>query len=212
SARHGRRCGAGTLQPCLQCAAAIRLGPIRTVRFAGPDRYWDGCHDFGKLSAREARKTQPARTGPRRHELGTFATLISRFGPTLPPRLRRGVADPGGRADGRARAGGCPEKWRRHRWPAITSHGQSFASHWPNWLAAGGRRGLALSCLQKEARCRGWSGSCWWSSASWPWSWASSTWWSPSTHCPRSSPATRPTSRATITFADTSPSLWAPSC
>ena len=68
-----------TLQPCLQCAAAIRLGPIATVRFAGPDRYWDGCHDFGKLSAREAHRAQPTRTGPRRDELGTFATLISRF-------------------------------------------------------------------------------------------------------------------------------------
>jgi tRNA(adenine34) deaminase len=68
-----------TLQPCLQCAAAIRLGPIAVVRFAGPDRYWDGCHDFGKLSAREARRGQPARTGPRRDELGTFATLIFRF-------------------------------------------------------------------------------------------------------------------------------------
>jgi len=67
-----------TLQPCLQCAAAIRLGPVRTVRFAGPDRYWDGCHDFGKLSPREAQRAQPARTGPRRDELGTFATLISR--------------------------------------------------------------------------------------------------------------------------------------
>jgi len=74
-----------TLQPCLQCAAAIRLGPIAAVPFAGPDRYWDGCHEFGKLSAREARKAQPARTGPRRDELGTFATLISRFGPTLTP-------------------------------------------------------------------------------------------------------------------------------
>jgi tRNA(Arg) A34 adenosine deaminase TadA len=72
-----------TLQPCLQCAGAIRLGPIRSVRFAGPDRYWDGCHDFGKLSAREAQRTQPTRTGPRRDELGTFATLISRFGPAL---------------------------------------------------------------------------------------------------------------------------------
>jgi tRNA(Arg) A34 adenosine deaminase TadA len=41
-----------TLQRCLQCAAAIRLGPVATVRFAGPDRYWDGCHDFGRLSAR----------------------------------------------------------------------------------------------------------------------------------------------------------------
>jgi tRNA(Arg) A34 adenosine deaminase TadA len=73
-----------TLQPCLQCAAAIRLGPVATVRFAGPDRYWDGCHDFGKLSAREAQRTQPARLGPRRDELGTFATLISRFA-HLPP-------------------------------------------------------------------------------------------------------------------------------
>jgi tRNA(adenine34) deaminase len=68
-----------TLQPCLQCAGAIRLGPIATVRFAGPDRYWDGCHDFGKLSAREAHRMQPARIGPRRDELGTFATLVSRF-------------------------------------------------------------------------------------------------------------------------------------
>ena len=67
-----------TLQPRLQCAGAIRLGPVATVRFAGPDRYWDGCHDFGRLSAREAHRTQSARIGPRRDELGTFATLISR--------------------------------------------------------------------------------------------------------------------------------------
>jgi tRNA(adenine34) deaminase len=73
-----------TLQPCLQCAAAIRLGPVATVRFAGADRYWDGCHDFGRLSAREARRAQPARIGPRRDELGTFATVISRFA-HLPP-------------------------------------------------------------------------------------------------------------------------------
>ena len=72
-----------TLEPCLQCAAAIRLGPIATVRFAGPDRYWAGCHDFGKLSPREAQRGQPARIGPRRDELGAFATLISRFGPKL---------------------------------------------------------------------------------------------------------------------------------
>ena len=68
-----------TLQPCLQCAAAIRLGPVATVRFAGSDRYWDGCHDFARLSAREAQRSQPARIGPRRDELGIFATLISRF-------------------------------------------------------------------------------------------------------------------------------------
>jgi tRNA(Arg) A34 adenosine deaminase TadA len=79
-----------TLQPCLQCAAAIRLGPVTTVRFAGPDRYWDGCHDFGKLSAREARRAQPARIGPRRDELGTFATVISRF-THLPPAYENGL-------------------------------------------------------------------------------------------------------------------------
>jgi len=73
-----------TLQPCLQCAGAIRLGPIATVRFAGPDRYWDGCHDFGRLSAREAHRIQPTRTGPRRDELGAFATVISRFGHLAP--------------------------------------------------------------------------------------------------------------------------------
>jgi tRNA(Arg) A34 adenosine deaminase TadA len=84
-----------TLEPCLQCAAAIRLGPIGTVRFAGPDRYWDGCHDFGKLSAREARRTQPARIGPRRDELGTFATLISRFGPTLAPGYEKALRNLG---------------------------------------------------------------------------------------------------------------------
>jgi tRNA(adenine34) deaminase len=80
-----------TLQPCLQCAGAIRLGPIGTVRFAGPDHYWDGCHDFGKLSAREAQRTQPARIGPRRDELGTFATLISRIGPALTPNFEKAL-------------------------------------------------------------------------------------------------------------------------
>jgi tRNA(Arg) A34 adenosine deaminase TadA len=72
-----------TLQPCLQCAAAIRLGRIARVRFAGADHFWDGCHDFGRLSPREAARFQPSRVGPFDDELGTFATLISRFGPTL---------------------------------------------------------------------------------------------------------------------------------
>ena len=83
-----------TLQPCLQCAAAIRLGPVATVRFAGPDRYWDGCHDFGRLSVREARRAQPARIGPRRDELGIFATLISRFA-HLPRRYEEALRDLG---------------------------------------------------------------------------------------------------------------------
>lgn len=78
-----------TLEPCLQCAAAIRLGPVATVRFAGPDRYWDGCHEFGRLSAREAARTQPDRIGPRRDELAVFAVLISRLGPGLSPRYEQ---------------------------------------------------------------------------------------------------------------------------
>ena len=56
-----------------------RAGRHREV--AGQDRYWDGCHDFGKLSAREAGRIPPARSGPRRDELGTFATVISQIGP-----------------------------------------------------------------------------------------------------------------------------------
>lgn len=74
-----------TLEPCLQCAAAIRLAPVATVRFAGADSYWDGCHDFVKLSEREAGRAQPARLGPFEDELGLFATVISRTGPSLTP-------------------------------------------------------------------------------------------------------------------------------
>jgi tRNA(Arg) A34 adenosine deaminase TadA len=84
-----------TLQPCLQCAAAIRLGPIATVRFAGHDIYWDGCHDFGKLSPREARRVQAAREGTRRDELGVFATLMSRMGPGHRPRYEETLRELG---------------------------------------------------------------------------------------------------------------------
>lgn len=69
-----------TLQPCLQCAGAIRLARIGTVRYAGHDAYWDGYHDFAKLAARETRRRRSvARVGPRGDELGVFGLLISRF-------------------------------------------------------------------------------------------------------------------------------------
>jgi tRNA(Arg) A34 adenosine deaminase TadA len=69
-----------TLQPCLQCAGAIRLARIGTVRYAGHDAYWDGYHDFAKLAARETRRRwSVARVGPRGDELGVFGLLISRF-------------------------------------------------------------------------------------------------------------------------------------
>ena len=69
-----------TLQPCLQCAGAIRLARIGTVRYAGHDAYWDGYHEFGKLAERESRRRRAvARIGPRSDELGAFGLLISRF-------------------------------------------------------------------------------------------------------------------------------------
>lgn len=75
-----------TLEPCLQCSAAVRLGPIATVRFAGADPYWEGCHDFSPLSRREAARAKAEMLGPRTDEVGLFGTLISRFGVgRLPP-------------------------------------------------------------------------------------------------------------------------------
>jgi tRNA(Arg) A34 adenosine deaminase TadA len=80
-----------TLEPCLQCAGAIRLAPVSTVRFAGADRYWEGCHEFGKLSSREAARTPLRREGPMTNELGRFATLISLVGPSLTPVFERSL-------------------------------------------------------------------------------------------------------------------------
>jgi tRNA(adenine34) deaminase len=70
-----------TLEPCLQCAAAIRLAKVATVRFAGADPYWTGCHEFGRMFAREAAGAQAQRIGPRRDALGHFAQLIAFLGP-----------------------------------------------------------------------------------------------------------------------------------
>jgi tRNA(Arg) A34 adenosine deaminase TadA len=69
-----------TLQPCLQCAGAIRLARIGSVRIAGHDAYWDGYHEFGKLNEREVRRNKRLeRIGPRDDELGAFGLLMSRF-------------------------------------------------------------------------------------------------------------------------------------
>jgi tRNA(Arg) A34 adenosine deaminase TadA len=73
-----------TLEPCIQCSAAIRLGPVAIVRYAGADPLWQGCHDFSPLSEREA--TRPAKvimTGPREDDIGMFGTVMSRLGPGL---------------------------------------------------------------------------------------------------------------------------------
>jgi hypothetical protein len=69
-----------TLQPCLQCHAAIRMAPIAAVRFAGPDPVWDGCGDFTGLAPWVARHDPVPTDGPRADEIGTFAVLLARFG------------------------------------------------------------------------------------------------------------------------------------
>jgi tRNA(Arg) A34 adenosine deaminase TadA len=87
-----------TLQPCLQCHAAIRMAPIAAVRFAGPDPVWDGCGDFTTLAPWVARHDPVPTEGPRTDEIGTFAVLLARSGrghkTTLEEALRRhGLGD-----------------------------------------------------------------------------------------------------------------------
>jgi tRNA(Arg) A34 adenosine deaminase TadA len=87
-----------TLQPCLQCHAAIRMAPIAAVRFAGADPVWDGCGDFTTLAPWVARHHPVPTQGPRTDEIGTFAVLLARSGPghkrTLEEALRRqGLGD-----------------------------------------------------------------------------------------------------------------------
>jgi tRNA(Arg) A34 adenosine deaminase TadA len=77
-----------TLEPCIQCSAAIRLAPVAVVRFAGADPLWVGCHDFSPLSRREAARTNKVEiAGPRTDEVGVFGTLIARLGRGLTPRV-----------------------------------------------------------------------------------------------------------------------------
>jgi tRNA(Arg) A34 adenosine deaminase TadA len=68
-----------TLEPCLQSSAVARLAPVATIRFAGSDPLWSGCHDFSPLSQREAARPPVQVIGPRPDEFGLFGTLISRF-------------------------------------------------------------------------------------------------------------------------------------
>lgn len=69
-----------TLQPCLQCAAAIRMAPIARVRIAGPDPLWDGTGAFSHLNSWLGRRSDAPVEGPWRDEVGVFATLLARIG------------------------------------------------------------------------------------------------------------------------------------
>jgi tRNA(Arg) A34 adenosine deaminase TadA len=74
-----------TLQPCLQCSAAIRMSPVAAIRVAGADPLWDGCHDFTALAPWLGRREAVPIEGPRTDEVAVFGTLISRFGLGLIP-------------------------------------------------------------------------------------------------------------------------------
>lgn len=69
-----------TLQPCLQCAAAIRMAPVAHVRIAGADPLWDGAGGFSHLNPWLARRADVPVEGPRRDTVGVFATLLARLG------------------------------------------------------------------------------------------------------------------------------------
>lgn len=70
-----------TLQPCIQCSAAIHLAPIAKLRIAGPEPVWNGCHDFTSLSPWLGRRPPTPTEGPRHDEIGMFGALLARFGP-----------------------------------------------------------------------------------------------------------------------------------
>lgn len=80
-----------TLQPCLQCAAAIRFGPVGLVRVAGADVLWEGSHDFTRHSGWAGRRPPVPMEGPRGDQIGAFGTLISRFGLGLVPAVEDGL-------------------------------------------------------------------------------------------------------------------------
>lgn len=84
-----------TLQPCLQCAAAIRMAPIATLRVIGADPLWDGCHDFTGLNDWVARRPPIPVEGPRVDEIGAFAVLMARLGPGLMPHVVIGLRERG---------------------------------------------------------------------------------------------------------------------
>jgi tRNA(Arg) A34 adenosine deaminase TadA len=84
-----------TLQPCFQCAAAIRMAPIAHLRIVGADPLWDGCHDFTGLNAWLARRAPVPVDGPRVDEVGAFAVLMARLGPGLIPHVAVGLRERG---------------------------------------------------------------------------------------------------------------------
>ena len=122
-----------TLQPCLQCSAAIRMAPIALVRVLGPDPLWDGCDDLTSLTPWVARRPPiPVEWLPQ-GEGAAFSTLMARCSPFLAPAVDEALREVGegpllDLAD-RLRAGGELEVLRdlqveealEHLWPRLSS-------------------------------------------------------------------------------------------
>lgn len=84
-----------TLQPCLQCSAAIRMAPIALVRVLGPDPLWDGCDDLTSLTPWIARRPPVPVEQPQRDELAAFATLMARCSPLSVPAVEEALREAG---------------------------------------------------------------------------------------------------------------------
>ena len=84
-----------TLQPCLQCSAAIRMAPIAHVRVAGADPLWDGTHELHDTAPWVSRRPPIPLEGPRCDEIGVFGTLISRIGIGIIPVIEDALRDLG---------------------------------------------------------------------------------------------------------------------
>ncbi len=84
-----------TLQPCLQCSAAIRMAPIAAVRAAGEDPLWHGSDEFGLLNSWLARRPTVPLDGPMRDAVGVFGTLLARVGRGLEPHVEDALRDRG---------------------------------------------------------------------------------------------------------------------
>lgn len=130
-----------TLQPCLQCSAAILMSSIATVRVAGADPLWDGCDDFTPLAPWLARRAPVPIEGPMPDEVGIFATLLSRFGlgliPVVEEALREagqgGIIDLTRNLETTGRLASLCERDVEH----------AFTELWPDLVALSGSRGAA---------------------------------------------------------------------
>lgn len=84
-----------TLQPCLQCSAAIRMAPIALVRVLGPDPLWDGCDDLTSLTPWIARRPPVPVEWLPGGQVSAFSTLMARCSPFFAPAVDEALREAG---------------------------------------------------------------------------------------------------------------------